>query len=90
VLHVQLLGDFRLVHNGAPITNVRSQRQQSLLAYLAMHGSAPQSRQQLAFLFWPDSSEAQSRTNLRNLLHQLRRDLPGAERLLCISTRNVE
>jgi DNA-binding SARP family transcriptional activator len=89
MLHVQLLGDFRLVHNGAPITSVRSQRQQSLLAYLAMHGGA-QPRQQLAFLFWPDSSEAQSRTNLRNLLHQLRRDLPEAERLLCISTRNVE
>jgi predicted ATPase/DNA-binding SARP family transcriptional activator len=90
VLHVQLLGDFRLVHNGFPITSVRSQRQQSLLAYLAMHGGAPQSRQQLAFLFWPDSSETQARTNLRNLLHQLRRDLPEAERLLCISTRNVE
>jgi DNA-binding SARP family transcriptional activator/predicted ATPase len=87
---VHLLADFRLVHNGTLITNVSSPRQQSLLAYLVLHRDALQPRQHLAFLFWPDSSETQARTNLRNLLHQLRRDLPDAERLLCISTRSIE
>ncbi|MBX3000005.1 MAG: AAA family ATPase [Caldilineaceae bacterium] len=90
MLHLQLLGDFRLVHNGIPITSISSQRQQSLLAYLALHSDTPQTRQHLAFLFWLDSNEAQARTNLRNLLHQLRRDLPQVERLLCISTKSVE
>jgi DNA-binding SARP family transcriptional activator len=90
VYQVQLLGDFQIVHNGTPITGVSSQRQQSLLAYLALHRDTPQPRQHLAFQFWPDSSEAQARTNLRNLLFQLRRDLPDAERLLCIHSKRVQ
>src|ERR1700747_3162877 len=49
---------------------------QSLLAYVALHGDAPQSREHLAYLLWPESSEAQARTNLRQLLHNLRRALP--------------
>ena len=57
-------------------------RLQELLAYLLLHGNAPVSRQQLAFVFWPDSSEGQARTNLRNLWHRLRRTLPEADRLL--------
>ena len=39
-------------------------------------------RQHLAFLFWPDSTEEQARTNLRNLWHRLRRSLPDADRFL--------
>src|SRR5262249_29884635 len=35
-----------------------------------------QSREHLAFLFWPDSTDAQARTNLRQLLHHLRSALP--------------
>jgi DNA-binding SARP family transcriptional activator len=42
----------------------------------------PQSRQQVAFLFWPDTSEAQARNNLRQTLHQLRGELPNADRFL--------
>ena len=36
----------------------------------------------LAFLLWPDSGDAQARTNLRKLVHHLRRTLPYAERFL--------
>ena len=46
-----------------------SARAESLLAYLLLHREAPQPRQRLAFLLWPDSSEPQARTNLRHLLH---------------------
>jgi DNA-binding SARP family transcriptional activator len=38
----------------------------------------PQQRQHLAFLFWPDTTEAQARNNLRQLLHQLRQVFPEA------------
>ena len=48
------------------------------------------SRQHLAFLLWPDSDEPQARTNLRNLLHHLRRALPEAERLLRIDTQDLQ
>ena len=37
---------------------------------------SPQPRERLAFLLWPASSESQARTNLRQLLHNLKRALP--------------
>ena len=55
---------------------------QSLFAYLLLHRDTPVSRAQLAFRFWPDATEAGARNNLRQLLHQLRQALPGAERFL--------
>jgi DNA-binding SARP family transcriptional activator len=36
----------------------------------------------LAFLFWPDSTEAQAHTNLRQLLYHLRQSLPYANHFL--------
>src|SRR5437867_277943 len=81
-LHVHLLGDFRLVYDNKPVTEVNSARLQSLLAYLVLHRDTSQSRQHLAFLFWPDSTEAQARNNLRQALHQLRQQLPDADRFL--------
>jgi predicted ATPase/DNA-binding SARP family transcriptional activator len=79
-LHIGLLGDFRLVHGDLPVTSVNTSRLQALLAYLVLHRDAPQSRKHLAFLFWPDTSEAQAFTNLRNLLHKLRQALPDPDR----------
>jgi len=77
-LHIQLLGDLLIENGHAPIQSVDTPRLQSLLAYLLLHREAPQSRQHLAFLFWPDSSETQARTNLRKQIHYLRRALPNA------------
>ena len=52
-----------------PFTLVAPHR---LLGFLAVHTNAPQPRQRLAGIFWPDSTEAQARTNLRRELHHLR------------------
>jgi DNA-binding SARP family transcriptional activator len=90
MLSVSLLGDFRIRHDQVPVTDVDTPRLQSLLAYLLLHREAPQSRAHLAFLFWPDTSEAQARTNLRNLLHHLRRALPEADRFLDASVQTVQ
>jgi DNA-binding SARP family transcriptional activator len=67
---MQLLGDFRLVYGNELVTSVGTARLQALLAFLVLHRDTPQSRQHLAFLFWPDSTEAQARNNLRQALHQ--------------------
>jgi DNA-binding SARP family transcriptional activator/tetratricopeptide (TPR) repeat protein len=75
-LQVNLLGGFQLFYDGKPIELAHSTRLQSLIAYMILHRSAPVVREQLAFLFWPDTSESQARTNLRNLIHQLRQALP--------------
>jgi DNA-binding SARP family transcriptional activator/predicted ATPase len=88
-LYIRLLGDFSLVYAGEPVTGVNTPRLHSLFAYLALHRDAPQLRQHLAFLFWPDTNEAQARTNLRQLLHQLRHAMPDADRYLCADASTV-
>lgn len=77
-LHIHLLGDFRLISDDTPVTSIDVPRLQSLLAYLALHHNAPQSRTQLAYLLWPDSTDTQAHANLRTLVHRLRQALPHA------------
>src|SRR5438094_10390013 len=62
---------------------------QALLAYLALHTGVLQSREHLAFLFWPDSTEAQARTNLRQLLHHLRSALPDGGQFITADSQNI-
>ena len=75
-LQIHLLGDFRVASGTTVYAALNGPRLQSLLGYLLIHRDAPHHRQQLAFLFWPDSNEAQARTNLRKLLLALRRHMP--------------
>src|SRR5581483_6518922 len=74
---IKLFGNLRISHAGHLITSVNTNRLQSLLAYLILHGETPQPRERLAFVLWPASSESQARTNLRQLLHHLKRALPA-------------
>src|SRR5512144_904022 len=90
ILEIRLLGEFAIIYNGVPLTNMNSTRAQSLLAYLLLHRDAPISRQRLAFLFWPDSTEAQARTNLRSLLHALLQALPESERFVQSDGQTVQ
>ncbi len=72
MLEIRLLGEQRVIgtpHNGARHPQSRSF---ALLAYLILHAGIPQARSHLAAVFWPDSNEAQARTNLRRELHNLR------------------
>jgi DNA-binding SARP family transcriptional activator len=90
VLHIHLLGDFRLAYDDDPVTDIDTARLQSLLAYLLLHRDAPQSRHHLAFLFWSDSTESQALTNLRHLLYQIRHALPEANRFLRIGRQTLQ
>ncbi|TMD57718.1 MAG: 6-hydroxy-D-nicotine oxidase, partial [Chloroflexi bacterium] len=85
-LHLRLLGDFSLIYDDRQVTSLNTMRMQSLLAYLVLHHDVPQQRQHLAFLFWPETTEAQARNNLRQLLHQLRQALPAMEQFLSSDT----
>ena len=86
-LRIRLLGELDLRLGEVPLPPLGSARAESLLAYLLLHRDAPQPRQRLAFLLWPDSSEPQARTNLRHLLHVLRRALPDLDRFLEVTPR---
>lgn len=88
-LDITLLGDFRLARCGELITSVDTPRLQALLSYLALRAGTPQSRQHIAFTFWPDSTEKQAHTNLRQLLHRLRHALPDAECFLEADAKTV-
>ncbi len=85
----RVLGRFDLSLDGVQVPPLESARAESLLAFLVLHQNTATSRQHLAFLLWPDSTEAQARTNLRHLLHTLRRRLPDADRYLEVTARTV-
>jgi predicted ATPase/DNA-binding SARP family transcriptional activator len=89
-LHIQLLGGFRLVSDTTPLTTLDSPRLQALLAYLVLHRATPHARPHLAFGLWPDTTEAQARTNLRTLLHRLRQAWPLADQFLQIDAQTVQ
>ena len=89
-LRIRLLGALDLRRGEVSLPSLESGRAESLLAYLLLHREAPQSRQHIAFLLWPDSTEAQARTNLRHVLHTLRRALPDADRFLDITPRTLQ
>jgi len=75
-MRISLFGTLRISFRGRPVTAVTTNRLHSLIAYLILHGDTPQPRERLAFMLWPASSESQARTNLRQLLHHLKRALP--------------
>lgn len=90
VLQIRLLGDFSLTSDDRPVEGVNTPRLQSLLAYLMLHRVTPQLRQHLAFIFWPDSSEAQALNNLRQLVHTIRRTLPDVSAFLSVDNRTLQ
>ncbi|HEY7272018.1 MAG TPA: AAA family ATPase [Actinoplanes sp.] len=81
MLEVRLFGAFEARVDGTPVA-LASTRAQSLLAYLALRNGAPQRRDKVAYLLWPDSAEQQARTNLRHVLHTLRAAVPDTDRYL--------
>lgn len=89
-LCIYLFGDFRITLGDNVYTALDTPRLQILLAYLILHTTEPQSRQKLAFLFWPNSSENQAHTNLRSLLLRLRAVLPKADALLKINRATIQ
>lgn len=89
-LQIQLFGEFCLTYDGTPLTAFNTPKLQLLLAYLVLHRDAPQTRQTLAYLFWPESNDSQARTNLRNVIHLLRNSLPAAEHFLRIDNQTLQ
>lgn len=89
-LQVRLLGQFCLCQGDTTLAGVNTSRLRSLLAFLIMHCESPQSRHYTAFCLWPDSSESQAQTNLRQLLYHLRRAWPEVGDFLQIDTRNLQ
>ncbi len=88
-LSIRFLGECQFIYDGEVVTGLQTKRMRSLMGYLLLHAGQQISATQLAFLFWPDSSEKQARTNLRGLFHSLRNAFPQHEEFLERSDHTV-
>ena len=86
---MRLFGELELQLGDVRLPRLESARARSLLAYLLLNRDAPQSRERLAFLLWPDSTESQARTNLRHLIHTLRRTGPELDQFLDVTPQTL-
>jgi DNA-binding SARP family transcriptional activator len=89
-LDIRLLGGLEIRVGGEPLEALRSGRARSLLAFLILHADVAHARQRLAFELWPDSTEAQARTNLRNVVHTLRRSHPALDASLEVTPTTLQ
>ncbi|MEM7800183.1 MAG: tetratricopeptide repeat protein [Chloroflexota bacterium] len=67
VLTLNLLGSPQILWDGKPVTKLTSAKSQALLFYLAQ-SRKPHSRLELGGLLWPEKSDEEARTNLRQSL----------------------
>ena len=78
---VRVIGSADLVLDGNRMAVFDAPRVQRLVGLLAVRAE-PQNRARLAYELWPESTDTQARTNLRKLLHDLRRALPDVEEFI--------
>ena len=71
--HLNLFGGWSLTGPDGTDLALPTRKDRQLLAYLAMQGGRPQSREKLATLLWADRAEEQARDSLRQCLAALRR-----------------
>ena len=75
-LEIKLLGDFIALHGRTPIQKFRTSKAKALLAYLAVDATQRHQRERILDLLWPGLPEKSARTNLRQVLYQMRSAIP--------------
>lgn len=75
VLHLELLGDFRLRTESGSLVTISARKSQAMLAYLAVKPSQLVSRDKMAALLWSSTAPEQARQSLRQTLSTMRREL---------------
>ncbi|GAB90032.1 ATP-binding protein [Gordonia rhizosphera] len=86
-LRISVFGRLELRRGDELLPRLGSARAESLLVYLLLRADQTRARQRIAGELWPESTESQARTNLRNVLHLLRHALPGVEHYLEVDAR---
>ncbi len=78
-LSICLLGTFAVTRGSLPITAFASNKVRALLAYLAVEADRPHTREALADLLWPGSTNEAALTSLRGALASLRQAIGDHE-----------
>jgi len=77
LLQIDVFGALHVTCGDAPITSVNTTRYGSRFSHISFCiAIRPSPAKRFAFLLWPDPAKPKARTNLRQLLHHLRRALP--------------
>jgi DNA-binding SARP family transcriptional activator len=75
VLHLELLGDFRMRSESGTLINISAKKSQAMLAYLGVKPAQLVSRDKMAGLLWSSTATEQARQSLRQTLSSLRKEL---------------
>ncbi len=75
VLHLELLGDFRLRTESGSLVTISAKKSQAMLAYLGVKPAQLVSRDKMASLLWSSTAPEQARQSLRQTLSTLRKEL---------------
>src|SRR5262249_40612382 len=86
---IQLFGPMEVKVNGEPLPNLRSRKGYWLLALLALRHDREVDRSWLAGTLWPDCTEAQSFSNLRRSLWDLRNAMGAEEKCIISPTPRI-
>jgi DNA-binding SARP family transcriptional activator len=92
---IRLFGHFSLRREEEVIAGFQARKLQEFFCYLLLHRHHPLAREALASLFWPETTTAQSKKRLRQMLWHLQSALgsqqePPAERLLLVEPEWVQ
>ncbi len=90
ILKSDFWADFRFTALRRRSISSSAPRVRSLLAYLLLHADTSLPRARVAFVLWPDLTEAAARNNLRQTLHQLRGALPQIARFLHTDSETLQ
>jgi DNA-binding SARP family transcriptional activator len=75
VLHLELLGDFRLRAESGSLVTISAKKSQAMLAFLGVKPGQLVSRDKMAGLLWSSTAPEQARQSLRQTLSTLRKEL---------------
>ncbi len=94
-ISIQLFGRFCIQRDEQVLAGFEAHKIQELFCYLLLHRHHPLSRESLASLLWPDTTTAQSKKKLRQMLWQLQSALGSQkeaihDRLLLVEPERVQ
>ena len=75
MLELILFGNPQILLHGRPVSTLLA-KSQGLIFFLALT-KRPRARLSLATLFWPEKGEVEALTNLRQVIYDVRRKVPG-------------